>query len=112
MDPHLQVASDPADQIGGRPLFAAFGRHRLVRPDLQQQHLVQHHLPELGRELGDELQAGRVELPRVDEVLSEQGEETIFIFIFLNFHLWDTSQTNLLKHFHVSFCFYEAAVLL
>lgn len=80
MDPHLQVASDPADQIGGRPLFAALGRHRLVRPDLQQQHLIQHHLPELGRELGDELQAGREELPRVDKVLSEQGEETIFFY--------------------------------
>lgn len=83
MDPHLQVASDPADQIGGRPLLAALGRHRLVRPDLQQQHLVQHHLPELGRELGDELQAGREELPRVDKVLSEQGEETIFFKLFL-----------------------------
>lgn len=28
------------------------------------------------------------------------------------FHLWDTSQTNSVKHFQVSFCFNEAAVLL
>lgn len=71
VNPHLQVTSDPADQVGGRPLLAALGRHRLVRADLQQQDLVQHNLPQLRGELCDELQAGREQLPRVSEVLRE-----------------------------------------
>lgn len=58
MDPHLQIAPDPADQIRGWSLFAALSSHRLMRPDLQQQHLVQHHLSQLWGELCDELQAG------------------------------------------------------
>lgn len=57
MNPHLQVSSDPADQVGRRSLLAALGRHRLVSADLQQQHLVQHHLPQLRGELSNELQA-------------------------------------------------------
>lgn len=40
VDPHLQVTSDPADQVRGRSLLAALGRHRLVRSNLQQQHFI------------------------------------------------------------------------
>lgn len=70
MDPHLQVSPDAADQVRGRSLLAALGRHHLVGSNLQQQHLVQHHLPQLRGELGDQLQAGREKLPCVGEVLT------------------------------------------
>lgn len=76
MDPHLQVTSDPADQVGWRPLLAAFSRRHLVSADLQQQHLVEHHLSELRGELGDELQAGGEELPGVAEVLRPEEDKT------------------------------------
>lgn len=72
MNPHLQIPSDPAHQVRGRPLLAALSRHRLVRTDLQQQHLVQHHLPQLRGELRHKLQAGREKLPRVSEVLRDK----------------------------------------
>ncbi len=72
VNPHLQVSSDPADQVGGRSLLATLGRHRFVRADLQQQHLVQHHLPQLRGELGNKLQAGREKLPCMSKVLREQ----------------------------------------
>lgn len=74
MNPHLQVTSDPAHQVGGRSLLAALGRLRLVSADLQQQHLVQHHLPQLRGELGDELQTGREKLPCVGKVLREEED--------------------------------------
>lgn len=80
MNPHLQVSSDPADQVGGRSLLAALGCHTFVCADLQQQHLVQHDLPQFGGELGDELQAGGEKLPCVSKVLREQGNTTVTAF--------------------------------
>lgn len=58
VNPHLQVASDPADQVWGRTLLVALRCHRLVGMDVQQQHLVQHYLPQLWGELSNQLQAG------------------------------------------------------
>ena len=78
MNPHLQVSSDPADQVGRRSLLAALGRHRLVSADLQQQHLVQHHLPQLRGELSNELQAEWEKLPCVSKVLRGKGKKYIF----------------------------------
>lgn len=43
-----------------------------MRADLQQQHLVQHHLPQLRGELGDQLQAGGVQLSGVGKVLRQE----------------------------------------
>lgn len=69
MNPHLQVSSDPADQVRGRAILAALSSQTLVSSDFQQQDLVEHHLPELWRKLCDELQAGREQLSGVDKVL-------------------------------------------
>lgn len=72
MNPHLQISSDPADQVGGWPLLAALSRHGLVGAHLQQEHLIQHHLPQLWGELGNKLQAGCEELPRMSEILRDK----------------------------------------
>lgn len=73
VNPHLQVTSDPADQVGRRSLLAALCCHRLVSAHLQQQHLIQHHLPQLRGELCDQLQAGGEKLTSVNEVLKIPG---------------------------------------
>lgn len=74
MDPHLQVTSDPAHQVGRRPLPAAVGGGGFVSAYVQQQRLVEHHLPQLRRKLCDELQAGGEQLAGRAEVL--QGYRT------------------------------------
>lgn len=72
VNPHLQVASDSADQVGGRPLSAALRGQTLVSPDVQQQHFIQHHLPQLRGKLCDQLQTGGEELPRMSKVLEKK----------------------------------------
>lgn len=72
MNPHLQISSDPADQIRGWSLLAALSRHRLMRADLQQEHLIQHHLPQLWGELGNKLQTGCKKLSCVSKILRDK----------------------------------------
>lgn len=44
MNPHLEVASDSAHQVWRWSFHPTLG---LVRTHIQQQHLVQHDLPQL-----------------------------------------------------------------
>lgn len=78
MNPHLQISSDPADQIRGWSLLAALSRHGLVCANLQQEHLIQHHLPQLRGELGNELQTGCKKLPCVSKILRGQRAFALF----------------------------------
>lgn len=44
VDPHLKVASDPAHQVWRRSFHPTLG---LMSSHIQQQHLIQHDLPQL-----------------------------------------------------------------
>lgn len=72
MNPHLQISSDPADQVRGWSLLTALSRHRLMCANLQQEHLIQHHLPQLWGELSNKLQAGCEKLSCISKILRDK----------------------------------------
>lgn len=71
MYPHLQISTDPADQVGWRSLRVAFGSSCLVCSDLHQQQLIEHDLTQLWRKLCHQLEARREQLTSVCKILQQ-----------------------------------------